>query len=71
MSYEQKEGTGVLFVNEKKKDTHPDLKGKVKINGKDYEIAAWVKDGAKGKFYSLKVNEPMQKTNKPVEDLPF
>jgi hypothetical protein len=54
MAYEQKEGNGALFKNERKeKDSHPDYRGDCKLGGKDYWISAWIKKGAKGTFMSL------------------
>lgn len=54
MSYEQKDNSGALFKNERKElDTHADYNGSVRIEGHDYWINAWLKEGAKGKFFSL------------------
>jgi hypothetical protein len=62
MAYEQKPGQGVLFKNDRKeKDTHPDYKGSININGVEHWLSAWIKDGAKGKFMSLAVGEPKNK----------
>lgn len=56
MGYEQREGAGVLFKNNRKnKDTHPDYTGNALINGKEMDIAAWVKEGRNGKFMSLSI----------------
>ena len=60
MSYEHKANTGTLFPNNKKADNHPDYKGKVKVGEIEYDIAGWLKDGANGKFLSLKISEPFQ-----------
>ena len=61
MAYEQKEGQGVLFPNDKKgNEKAPDYKGTVLINGELTEIAAWKKQGSKGEFLSIK-----QKTKTP------
>ena len=60
MSYQNKPGTGVVFKNTKTKDTQPDYKGTLNINGKDFEIAMWVKEGNKGKFFSLAVKEKQE-----------
>lgn len=47
---------GSLFKNDRKsKDTHPDLTGNAMINGVEYYLSAWRKNGAKGDFYSLSV----------------
>ncbi len=61
MAYEHKEGGGALFKNDKGGvETRPDYKGDIKINGTLYELAAWIREGNKGKFMSLsaKVKEP-------------
>jgi len=42
--YEQREGQGTLFVNDKKgNDKAPDYSGTVLINGKEMRIAGWKK----------------------------
>jgi hypothetical protein len=76
--------SGVLFKNDKATNERaPGYTGKVNINGKDYRLAAWVKEGKKGKFFSLKVSEfenKEQQKPKPApqtgfddldEDIPF
>jgi hypothetical protein len=64
-----KENSGYLSKNKyKKEDKHPDIKGKINVAGKDYEIAGWEKTGDQGRYFSLKVSEPRVKENsKPVE----
>lgn len=53
--------TGVLFKNESPNEKAPAYKGKINVNGTDYQLAAWVKEAksGKGKFMSLKI-EPMR-----------
>jgi hypothetical protein len=46
--------TGALFKNESDNEKAPQLSGPLNIDGKEYRIAAWLKEGQKGKFYSLK-----------------
>ena len=58
MSYEHKANTGTLFPNNKKADTHPDYKGKIKVGEVEFELAGWVKKTDKGQFLSLKNSEP-------------
>jgi len=55
--------SGALFKNYRKdSDRHPDYKGTINVDGKDYDIAAWLRESKKGdKFMSLKVSEPYQK----------
>lgn len=50
--------SGVLFKNDKATtDKHPQYTGKINVNGKDYRLACWIKDGKNGKFMSLKISE--------------
>lgn len=67
--------SGVLFKNdEKKNEKSPEYTGKINIEGKEYKLSAWVKEGKKGKFFSLKVNEFVKKENEAKavsDDLPF
>ena len=36
----------------KEKDSHPDYKGSINVDGVDYWLDGWIKDGANGKFIS-------------------
>lgn len=55
MSYQQRDNSGTLGKNERReKDTHPTHSGQCVIDGKQYWISAWVKDGRNGsRFFSL------------------
>lgn len=56
MAYEQRNNTGSLFKNDRKeKDTHPDITGSAIIDGIEYFVDGWHKEGKPGKkgFYSL------------------
>ena len=58
--------TGVLFKNDSQNERAPSYKGKIHVDGKEYELAAWIRDSKAGtKFMSLKVQEPFKKENKP------
>lgn len=54
MSYEQRDNSGTIGVNKRKEtEKHPSHSGKCVIDGKEYWISAWVKEGPTGKFFSL------------------
>ena len=53
--------SGVLFKNESENEKAPNYKGKINVDGKEYQLAAWIREGKNGKFMSLKVEEPRQK----------
>lgn len=55
---------GALFKNDKEgNESRPDYKGKLNVEGKDLEIAAWLKTSKSGtKYMSLVVSEPRPKT---------
>jgi hypothetical protein len=76
-NFEQKEGQGSLFKNEKKTGTQPDYRGSVKWRGETLNLVGWVKESKTGKkFLSLKIEAidltPKNQTNEePGNDLPF
>jgi hypothetical protein len=54
--------SGLLAKNERKeKDSHPDYTGKINVEGRDFYLSAWIKEGREGskmegrKFFSLSV----------------
>ena len=61
--------TGAIFKNDNKKaDNHPDYKGKVNVNGKEMEVALWMKTSAKGvKFFSVSFSEPFVKGEPQIQ----
>lgn len=69
---EKRDNSGALFTNDKKqKDTHPDMNGKITINGREYYLSAWKKQSNQGKGYlslSIKAVED-QNTNAPSKDI--
>jgi uncharacterized protein (DUF736 family) len=57
---ETKANSGAMFINDRKeKESHPDFKGKVNVNGIEMEIAGWKRQSQNGKNYiSLSFKEP-------------
>lgn len=51
---EKRDNSGVLFKNDKKETgNHPDYKGNLMVDGKEYWLSAWIKEGKTGKFMGL------------------
>jgi hypothetical protein len=70
--FEHKPGSGSLFRNDKKTDKAPDYTGTiVDHNGKPWRLGAWVKEGKKGKFFSLAISEFQKGTDQGKDQLPF
>lgn len=60
--------SGTLFKNdmEGKSENFPPYGGTINIEGAEYWISAWVKDGQKGKFFSLAVKPKESQTTPRV-----
>ena len=77
----QRDNSGVLFSNDKKDNERaPHYKGNITVDGKDYWLSAWVKEGKSGKFMGLAVSpkedyQPKQAAKKSnfddLDSLPF
>ena len=74
-NYQMQEGQFTLFKNNKTTNNAPEYTGEIMVNGKKMRLAAWVKEGKSGKFFSGKMSEPIVKRDEPQEDasgdLPF
>ena len=74
---EQRDNSGVLFANDKReKESHPNYKGNIRVDGKDYWISGWIKEGKNGKFMGLAVSpkeeqasQPQAKPKAKIEDM--
>ena len=67
-----------LFKNDRKdSDKHPDYSGTLNVDGVEYWIAGWIKEGKRGKFFSgsikpkennmAKVRDEMQSGQRPAQ----
>jgi len=64
----QRDNSGVLFTNDKKENERaPHYKGNITVDGKDYWLSAWVKEGKSGKFMGLAVSPKEEYKAKPSE----
>ncbi len=74
---QSRDNSGTLGKNQRReKDTHPEYNGKCLIDGREYWISAWVKEGQNGKFFSLafKPKEQQQERRQappPAAEEPF
>lgn len=77
---EQKNNSGVAFKNNyKERETQPDFKGNVIVNGTPMDVAMWVKKDKNGNdYFSFSFSEPYVKKDEPQsapstsnDDLPF
>ena len=58
MAYIPKEGSGSLFKNDRKNsENHPDYTGSIMVNNREHYLSAWVKEGTKGKFFSVSIGK--------------
>jgi len=75
-----RDNSGVLFRNDKRENEKaPNYKGNITVNGQDYWLSAWIKEGKSGKFMGLAVSpkedyqlkQAPKKASFEDEDLPF
>ena len=83
MSYEKKEGDISIFKNDKQPESkQPDYKGTALIDGKEKDVALWVRESKDGlKYFSGQVkpkwvkepvaHDDLGKAPEPSDDLPF
>ena len=62
------DNSGALFKNDRKeKDSHADYQGSATINGVEFWISSWIKDGQKGKFMSLAFKPKLERAAEIVQ----
>ena len=75
MERQARDNSGVLFKNDKKEsEKHPDYKGSMIVNGEDYWLSAWIKEGKNGKFMGLALSPkddqpPAKSTPRPSKSI--
>ena len=67
-NYQMQEGQFTLFKNTKGANNAPEYTGEIMVNGKKMRLAAWVKEGKSGKFFSGKMSEPLQPSSRHQEN---
>ena len=79
---QNRDNSGVLFKSDKRENERaPHYRGNITVDGKDYWLSAWVKEGKSGKFmglavspkeeYKPKTSERSKATGFDDESLPF
>ena len=62
MAFEKRDNSGSLFVNQRKeKDSHPDYDGSIMVNGVEFWIKGWKKQGQGKTFLSLSVTPKQER----------
>lgn len=63
--YDKPDNSGTLSRNDRKTSPNqPDHKGSVTVEGRDYWLSAWIKEGPTGKFFSLALTPKDQQGNR-------
>lgn len=64
-----KENSGVLFKNDRReKETHPQMKGSINVEGREYWLSAWTKKNEDGSFKLISLSlQPKEERNKQAD----
>jgi len=64
--------SGALFKNKNKEsDKHPDYRGSINVNGKDFWISSWLKTSKAGEKYMSISVQPKEEQNREAKSDPF
>lgn len=63
MSYDNTNRWTLNKNDRKEKDSHPDYKGSINVDGVDYWLDGWIKESANGKFISGSIKPKDQQSN--------
>ena len=65
-----KENTGAIFKNTYKteNDKQPDYKGGINVDGKEKDIALWLREKDGKKYFSVSISEPYKKPETAHDD---
>lgn len=79
--FQHRELSGSLFKNDRKEQpNHPDYRGDCLIDGQQYWVSGWIKEGARGKWLSIAFTAKDGGFSKPArtpapsfddDDIPF
>lgn len=64
---ELKNNQGILFENKKEKDTQPDFKGELNVDGAVLQIALWKRKSKNNNVYLSVMVEPKRENKKEPE----
>lgn len=57
MTYQHKNNSGSLFPNDRKdNEKQPDYKGSAIIDGKEFWLSAWERQGGRGVYFSVSIS---------------
>lgn len=63
------DNSGILFKNDKKNPKWPDYKGNAQVDGVEYWLSGWIKEGKKGRFLSLSFKAKDDQSNERRRDV--
>jgi hypothetical protein len=66
-TYQKKDGDISVFNNHSDNANAPSWKGNLLLNGVEYQVALWRKQGAKGEFLAGNVQQKQQTVERQVE----